>query len=178
MSIGDNSIMKKDELHKAIDAAVTNHQDSMIELQMVATQAVLHAVEHGDTVFGARIYNGLKGRIGDDFQKWFEDHAGCKWESPAFKMVRGVKQEKDINKLLATPFYLYKREPLNNPYDFVKRCNTMAKDMTNEKKSPYINHSDSAQQDAVFQLISSLKTAGFSVDSFSEPSVDKKAVSF
>lgn len=178
MSIGDNSIMKKDELHKAIDAAVKNHANSMSELQQVATQAVLHAVTHGDTVFGCRILNGLKGRVGDDFQKWFEDHAGCKWESPVFKMVKGQAQEKDINKLLTTPFYLYKRVPIDKAYDLVKACSNLAKALVNEKKAPYINGADSNQQDAVFQLIASFRTAGFTVDPSFDSTVTKDAVSF
>ena len=178
MSIGDNSIWKKDELHKAIDDAVKNHANSMSELQQVATQAVLHAVTHGDTIFGCRIFNGLKGRVGDDFQKWFEDHAGCKWESPVFKMVKGQAQEKDINKLLTTPFYLYKRVPVDKAYDLVKACSNLAKALVNEKKAPHINGSDSNQQDAVFQLIASFRTAGFTVDPSFDSTVTKDAVNF
>ena len=186
--IGDNSIMKASELHSQIDDAIENHAKSIIELQLVAAQAVLHAVAHGDTVFGKRIFNGLKvKKVSASFRSWFEDHAGCKWEGTDFKMIKGAPQESDIGKLQATSFHNYDVQADSKPYDFAKALSNLAKAPESKKKSPFINSGDSIQQDAVFQLIASLKAAGFvtsSLDAYvkiaelDKVGGDEKAVSF
>jgi len=177
--IGDNSIMKASELHSAIDDAIRHHEKSIVELQLVAVQAVLHVVAHGDTVFGKRIFNGLKVKnVKSSFKSWFEDHAGCKLEGTEFKLVKGAAQESDAQKLAATSFHNYNVNAEPKPYDFAKALNNLAKAPESAKKSPFINSGDSTQQDAVFQLIASLKSTGFIIDPSISYDSSKDAVSF
>ena len=177
--IGDNSIMKADELRDAIDARCDVLKTSIDDIQEVAVHAVLHVVAHGDTTFGTRIYQKLpKGVKSNDFKNWFEDHAGCEWDKASFKLVKGKAQTSDFIKLSVSLWYKYKRDTSAQTYDFAKACSNLAKAMVNEKKSPYVNGADSTQQDAVFQLISAINSAGFSVDPSFDSVVTKDAVSF
>ena len=163
-NIGDNSIMKADELRDAIDARCDVLKTSVESIQEVAIHAVLHVVEHGDTTFGTRIFQKLPNGVkSNDFKNWFEDHAGCEWDKASFKLVKGKAQTSNFIKLGASLWYKYKRDTSGQAYDFAKACNNLAKAMANEKKSPYVNGADSIQQDAVFQLVATINSAGFSV---------------
>ena len=177
--IGDNSIWQGDVLREAIDERCETLKTSVESIQEVAMHAVLHVVEHGDTTFGTRIFQKLPNGVkSNDFKNWFEDHAGCEWDKASFKLVKGKAQTSNTIKLGASLWYKYKRDASAKAYDFAKACDNLAKAMVNANKSPHVSNADKTQQDAVFQLIASFRTAGFVVDPSFDSIATKDAVSF